>query len=211
LVDSGMIHALPGANLILDATADVASLTAGNAATNYAHLSTSLKSMADLDVDEVVAGTARKVYIDLGLPVKDPDAMKDISALLASLDSGVKALAFDASGKALDVSMVMSKQMMQDITSQGGFSANDLMHLRHLGVTEFAVLDYTRGSTSQALGSAYDAGLTPSVNYTDFSNSASGSPAQSPLTVAPIMPDVKVIGLTDPLHSILDPTHIKNT
>ena len=203
LVDSGMVHALPGANLILDATADVATYQASD----YARLSTSLKSMADLGVDEVLAGSAHKVYMDLGLPVNDVNAMNDISALLASLDpnDAARAIAQNASGAALGVSMVMSDQMMQNIVSHGGFSIDDLRHLQHLGVTEIAVLTSTNGSIAQE--SLVAAQLVTSQHALDFTN-AQTSPAPTPLPVAPIMPDVKVIGIDDPLHPILDPTHI---
>ena len=206
LVDSGMIHALPGANLILDATADVAKVNSTDT-DSYARLSTSLKSMADLGVDEVVAGKANKVYVDLGLPVDDANAMNDIHALLKALDpaNAAKAIALDADGIPLGVSMIMSDEMMQNISSHGGFSVEDLQHLQHLGVTEIAVLATTAGPSAQE--SAVAAGLVTSQHATEFANTQA-NPVPTPLPVAPIMPDVKVIGMEDPLHPILDPTHI---
>jgi len=206
LVDSGMIHALPGANLILDATSDVAKVHSTDT-DSYARLSTSLKSMADLGVDEVIAGKANKVYVDLGLPVDDANAMNDIHALLKALDpaNAAKAIALDADGIPLGVSMIMSDEMMQNIADHGGFSVDDLKHLQHLGVTEIAVVSTTVGLSAHE--SAQAAGLVTDENAAKFADSQS-APAPTPLPVAPIMPDVKVIGMEDPLHPILDPTHI---
>jgi LysM repeat protein len=209
LVDSGMIHALPGANLILDAAGDVSTVVPGDTLSNIARLSTSLKSMADLGVEDVAAGSAHKVYVDLGLPSTDSNAMRDIHALLASLDpvNEAKAIAHDAGGNALGVSIVMSSDMMNTISSNGGFSVQDLQHLQHLGVTEIAVVGTS--SISSSTNNVVNAGLVTSETEAAFVASQT-NPAPSPLPVPVIVPDVKVIGTTDPLHPLLDPTHISH-
>jgi hypothetical protein len=102
--------------------------------------------------------------------------------------------------------MVMSDQMMQNIADHGGFSVEDLQHLQHLGVTEIAVVNSTSGPSAQE--SAIAAGLVTQEHADQFKGEQPTTPAPSPLPVAHIMPDVKVIGTDDPLHPILDPTHI---
>jgi hypothetical protein len=88
----------------------------------------------------------------------------------------------------------------------GSLSVEDLQHLQHLGVTEIAVVNSTSGPSAQE--SAIAAGLVTQEHADQFKGEQPTTPAPSPLPVAHIMPDVKVIGTDDPLHPILDPTHI---
>ena len=194
LIDAGMLHALPAANLVLDASADHIDIVGQNAA----RLATSLKSMADLGVDGVQTGTSNSLYIDLGLPAHDPNAMTDISNLLAALDpmNAAKPLAFDAAGKPVHISLILSDDTAADIAKNGGFSATDLEHLSHIGVTNIDVLgDKDDATTTTTSPTPVDSGL---VSTTTAATVAAHSPAIP-------LPDVKVIGTNDPLHGILDP------
>ena len=192
LIDAGMLHALPAANLVLDASADHITIEGENAA----RLATSLKSMADLGVDGVQTGTSNSLYIDLGLPANDPHAMTDISNLLAALDpmNAAKPIAFDADGKPVHISLILSDDTAADIAKNGGFSATDLEHLSHIGVTNIDVLG-DKDEPTTTTPTPVESGL---VSATTAAAVAAHSPAIP-------MPEVKQIGVTDPLHGILDP------
>ena len=131
LVDAGMLQALPEANLVLDARAQVFD--------NYAHLATSLKAMAELGVNSVETGTAQQLYIDLGLPVHDAIAMSDISHLLSTLDPANEATPIAHQGVA--VSLVISGDVASAIAEAGGFTAADAQHLENLGFNNITVVD----------------------------------------------------------------------
>jgi hypothetical protein len=150
MVESGMLHALPSANLIINATENLKLITGLE---DFAHLYTDLKSMAELDVDGIrVNNGIDKVFINLGDldSEKQVDAILEIKALLASLDpanaakpvdpaDSLKPFAQDYSGKAVDISLVMSAELavaLNESLADGG-----LNHLQNLGITQIIGLD----------------------------------------------------------------------
>ena len=138
LDESGMLSALPSADLTLDASSEVKG--AGDDA--YVHLATSANSLATMGVDQVDIGSAKKVYLDLhdlGLPANDPAAMQDIHALLQSLDPANGAKFIGSSTDNPTVILGMSTDMLHMISSEGGLSNDDISHLKNMGVTEIAV------------------------------------------------------------------------
>ncbi len=152
MVESGMLQALPAANLIIDATAKTM-LIAGK---TISHLFTDFKSLAGLDVDGIkVANGVSKLYIDLGLPTNDSSAIAEIKSLLASLDPANDAKLIGAApntpidynfatrenGSKVDVSLVISSDLAKTLFESLGSA--DIDHLSHLGIKEFAVLDNT--------------------------------------------------------------------
>jgi hypothetical protein len=183
LVDAGMLQALPSANLVLDASAEVTK--------NYAHLATTLKSISDLGVHAIEAGAANQLYVDLGLPEHDASAMADISHLLNSLDPANHAtnLAQDQNGHAVGISLVISGDMASAIEKSGGFTADDMRHLENLGINQIAVVDPSANVN------------TP--NPTGLISSDAVSQAHAPL------PEVKLIGadnsMYDELHHPVPP------
>ena len=170
LVDAGMLQALPSANLVLDASAKVTD--------SYAHLATSLKAIADLGVDGINVGHANQLYIDLGLPAHDPNAMADISHLLGALDPANQAteLAHNQDGHSVDISLVISGDLANTIKDAGGFTESDMHHLENLGIKQIAVVDANDHADAAGIFSA-----------------GAVSQAHTPL------PEVKLIGATDPM------------
>ena len=148
----------------------------------FGHLATNLKAVADLGVDSIQAGNVPDLYIDLGLPVHDAHAMADISQLLHSLDPANQAtqLVHNADGSPLDISLVISGEVASAIKDAGGFSATDLQHLDHLGIHNIAVVDASAG--------ANNAGII-----------SSDAIAQGAVP----LPEVKIIGATDPMYDEL--------
>ena len=188
LINSGMLSALPDqSNLVLDASSDTAN-TNPHDASSFAHLSTSLKSMADLGVDQVQTSGIDKLYIDLGLPTSDTHAMRDIHDLLAALDPASHALAVDGDNNPIGVSLLISSDMMHSLTQSGaGFNSADLTHLQHLGVTEISVLSADNGSSS----------FNSELDIKNAGFIATGA-------VYSALPTVQIIGADDPLHTLLD-------
>jgi hypothetical protein len=189
MVESGMLQALPAANLIIDATAKTMEI----AGAKIAHLYTDLKSMAGLDVDGIrVANDVSKVYIDLGLPMNDVNAIADVKALLASLDPANDAKLIGAApntpidfnfakhenGSSVDLSLVISSDLAKTLLQSLG--AGDIAHLSHLGIKEFAVLDNTSAGNLSA-------------------NTI------IPIPAPPSLPEVKIIGPNTNLFDELDP------
>ena len=189
MVESGMLQALPAANLIIDATAKTMEI----AGAKIAHLYTDLKSMAGLDVDGIrVANDVSKVYIDLGLPMNDVNAIADVKALLASLDPANDAKLIGAApntpidfnfakhenGSSVDLSLVISSDLAKTLLESLGSS--DIAHLSHLGIKEFAVLDNTIAGNLSA-------------------NTI------IPIPAPPSLPEVKIIGPNTNLFDELDP------
>jgi len=147
MVASGMLQALPAANLIIDATARVQTAI-DTGSLKFAHLYTDLKSLANLDVDGIrLANTVNKAYLDLGLPLDNATALADVKALLASLDPANDAIPFtnfvqNANGTKVDnVSLVISSDIAKTILQ--GLDAVDMGRLEKLGINEFAVVDNT--------------------------------------------------------------------
>jgi hypothetical protein len=185
LVDAGMLTALPNeSNLTLDASADNIYTVGGE---SFAHLSTSLKAIGDLGVDNITASGA-KLYVDLGFPVGDPRAMKDIHDLLASLDpaGAAKPLAVDESGNEINVSLLISADML---SSWDKLTESDLLSLDRLGINEISIMNTEDNALNSSVNNVKDAGLVTSAVYgTEGIN----------------LPTVRVIGLDDDLHDILD-------
>jgi hypothetical protein len=124
LVDAGMLQALPQANLIIDATAS------GD------HLFTSLKAMSELGIDKINI-TENKVYVDLGLPVGDTNAIAEIKSILLGLDPSNQAKPiFDQGYGAL----VLTNDMAQRIYDAGGLDAEIVQGLLNLGIKEVDIL-----------------------------------------------------------------------
>jgi hypothetical protein len=174
MVEAGMLAALPAANLIINAASNLKHTLGVD---DFNHLYTDFKSMAELDVDGIrVNNGIDKVFINLGDldSEKQVDAILEIKALLASLDpanaakpvdpADLKPLAQDYSGKAVDISLVMSAELA--IALKDSFAQSDLKHLQNLGITEIIGLD---------------------PNITD---SVTTPVAQTPVT----LPEVKIIG-----------------
>jgi hypothetical protein len=182
LVDAGMLQALPAANLVLDASAEVNN--------HYAHLATTLKSISDLGVNAIETGAANHLYVDLGLPTDDPEAMADISELLNALDPANHAtdLARDQNGKAVDISLVISGDMASAIEKAGGFTEADMRHFENLGIHQIAVVDPSASADSP--------------NPVGLISDAAVKQTNTPL------PEVKLIGADDPMYHEL---HHPNT
>ena len=194
LVESGMLHALPGADIIIDASHEaVATNLSGE---SYIHLSTNLNTMAQLGVDEIDAGSASKVYLDiqdlLGLPTGDQTAMDEIRALLNSLDpaNGAKLVTGE---NAPSISLVMSTNLLDAIAQSGDhFSADDLSHMAKLGITDIAIRD-------DSVDHADAAALKDADTILMGTSAEAGQPA-------PV--EVKIIGQADDMHDVLDPTKL---
>ena len=204
LVDADMLQALPAANLILDASSAYNQLDISGE--DAARLSTSLNAMANLGVDGVQVGTANQLYVDLRLPTDDLNAMQDISDLLASLDPAntAKPIAFNDQGEAVNISLILNDETAKFIAGEGGFSADDLVHLKHLGINQIDVLSNDEATTSTK--TAVESGLVSSEAASNAEKLlASETPNSAP---AAALPEVKVIGVPDPLHDILDPTKL---
>jgi hypothetical protein len=174
-----MLQALPNANLIIDASANLKPFI-DQIDGSYVHLFTSLSSIAELGVDQIQAGAANKVYIDLGLPTHDLHAMADISKLLSALDPANAAKLVNA-GEGAGIGLVISGEWAHTIAQGGGLSAADLNHLHNLGITEINIVDPTA----------------------DFSGTIDLIAQSS--QEAPVVPEVKLIGIADPMFNELLP------
>ena len=185
-----MLQALPSANLTINATANLKSIAGLK---DFAHLYTDLKSLAGLDVDGIkVANGVSKLYIDLGLPTNDINAISEIKSLLASLDPANDAKLINSApnapidynfatredGSKVDVSLVISSDLAKTLLESLG--AAEIGHLSHLGITEFAVLDNTAAGNFSAVVPQGVANM-------------------------PEMPKVQVIGQNTDLFNELDP------
>jgi hypothetical protein len=138
LVDSGMLNALPNANVSL-VYQPIATLDNPN---NYAYLNASLKDMAMLGVDKVdySATDNTKVYVDFGLPTNDTAALNDVKAILATLDpqdtaSRVFSDGVGAKATALVVNELFYNNLLKDNVDQDVVDG-----LLRLGISEIDVL-----------------------------------------------------------------------
>jgi len=183
LVDAGMLQALPAANLTIDATAQVMQI--GDE--YYGHMATSLKAIADLGVHTIETGNVSQLYVDLGLPVHDANAMSDISQLLNSLDPANHAtqLAHNQSGHEVGISLVISGDIAAAIQEAGGFTTTEISQMKNLGINQIAVL-----------------GENANVNPNSLINSKAVAQTAVPL------PEVKLIGHTDPMYDELHEHHM---
>jgi hypothetical protein len=139
LVDSGMLNALPNANVSL-VYQPIATLDNPN---NYAYLNASLKDMAMLGVDKVdySATDNTKVYVDFGLPTNDTAALNDVKAILATLEpqdpaSRVFSDGVGAKATALVVNQYFYDNLLKDLNVD-----RDVVDgLLKLGISEVDVL-----------------------------------------------------------------------
>ncbi|WP_151447293.1 beta strand repeat-containing protein [Lacisediminimonas profundi] len=120
LSDAGMLQALPATNMVLDATAS------GD------RLFTSLRELADLDVDHVNASASGNLYIDLG-ELGDGNALAEVKELLTHLDA-------DMFTGATTPTLVMDSKMAEALSDSGVFDADLLAGLEHIGIKEIGVL-----------------------------------------------------------------------
>ncbi len=85
LYESGMLHALPRANIYLDASINPVFGGGDPASSTHQALNTSLKAMADLGVDQVVsASSVNKLYVELG-------DHADVATIIAGFTEGSQA------------------------------------------------------------------------------------------------------------------------
>jgi hypothetical protein len=143
LIDGGMMQALPAANVsLIYEPQDRATFNIDHAQTAVDHLYTTLSDMASLGVDHFdlsAATSVDKVYIDLGLPVNDANALTDIKSLLNSLDPLNHATpVFDSS--TTSSALVMDSGIANSITTGGHMDASVIDGLIKLGITEIDVL-----------------------------------------------------------------------
>jgi hypothetical protein len=216
LVDSGMLHALPSTNLVIDAAHTPMFKLPGfnDLAPEHmgVHLFTTMNDLAQLGVDHVTGITADHVYIDLGRAItgkdvitgEDQHIIQEISDLLHSLDPANEAKPIFGVG--VSGAMVINSDMANLIHSQGGLSA-DLVHaLNNIGINEIDVLagKGEQGVTADLIKGVGEK-LTDSLHatITDPAAPVVGSVAQT----VPVQVQVKIIGAeSDPtLHDQLLP------
>ena len=136
LIDAGMLQALPNANVSLDYQ-----YQSGDP---YAALNTTLKDMASLGVDAVnyTAVDHNKVYVDLGLPVNDLNALNDVVSLLHTLNESTTnsgAPVFSNSGSST-TALVINTSTLNSIGVNGKIDTSIIDGLFKLGITEVDVL-----------------------------------------------------------------------
>jgi hypothetical protein len=162
LIDAGMLHALPNANLSL-----VYQPTSAN--DPYAYLDTSLKDMAALGVNSVdySAVNQNKVYVDLGLPINDVNALNDVKALLGTLESqNTTSGVFNHTLGAPATALVVNHTFADLISTNGTINAAVIDGLVSLGITEIDILfDANLGNTPPLTQSGTIPGSTVTVNY----------------------------------------------
>ena len=220
LVDAGMLQALPAANLVLDASQDMAIRIADLSITK---VQTSLEAMGHLGVDGIAAGSNEHLFIQLGIPYDHPDIMQDIHELLGSLDPAnhAKPLAFDSAGKPVEISLVLSDQTAAEIAKDGGFTATDLMHMGNLGIKDVYVVspepkeaseedEKANSADSAQKLTAVGKGLITEKAASDANELISKENSDNPSSAPAALPEVKVIGHTEPLSDILDPMQWHN-
>ena len=206
LVDSGMLHALPSTNMVIDAAHtpmfnlpgfnDLAPEHMG------VHLFTSMNDLAQLGVDHVSGITADHVYIDLGRAITggNQDAIQEISDLLDSLDPAHAAKPIFGVG--VSAAMVINSDMANLIHGQGGLSA-DLVHaLNNIGINEIDVLANSSTDPSVTANLIKGvAGVTTDALHTNIADPAAPvDPSSAPVAqTVPVQVQVKIIGAdTDP-------------
>jgi hypothetical protein len=162
LVDAGMLQALPQANI---------SLVYQSANEPYASLNTSLRDMAALGINYVdyTAVTQNKdidkVFIDLGLPLNDVNAVNDVKTLLSSLDiNNINTSLFNASQKA--TALVLNDNLINALLNNDGkIDENIIDGLFKLGIYEIDVLvELDLGDTNPIAHTGFMDGATINVN-----------------------------------------------
>lgn len=122
LAESGMLHAVGNdSNITIDATAS------GD------HLYTTLKDIADLDVDGVQLAHSGNVYINLGA-LGQNGALAEIQAMLENLDQDI----FSGTGTPTLVLDARTAAALSD--ANGHFNTDVMSGLEHIGIREVAVL-----------------------------------------------------------------------
>jgi hypothetical protein len=160
LVDSGMLNALPDANVSLvyqPATAE-----------SYAYLNTNLKAMAMLGVDSVdySATNKNKVYVDFGLPTNDVNALTDVKAILATLEpQDATSKVFSDGLNAPSTALVVNKFFYDNLLKDATIDQDVVNGLLKLGISEVDVLvpQHISGLEPTTLSSTID-GSTVTVN-----------------------------------------------
>ena len=136
LQEAGMLHALPKANMALDASYN------DTFSTSHLALNTSLSAMAELGVDEIVsAQEVSKLFVELG---DNPDVAKIIAGFVDGSVADTAAGGLFGSGK--EAGLVMDKTTF-DHFNQGDIS-DLLSKLSSLGFTEIDVLKGATDSQS---------------------------------------------------------------
>ena len=137
LVDSGMLNALPEANVSIVFQPDTV-----NNPNNYAYLNTSLKDMAALGVDRVdfSATSTDKVYVDFGLPANDTHALEDVKVILETLlqDPTNKVFSHDASSPA--TALVVNQAFYDSLLKDSRIDPAVIDGLLKLGISEVDIL-----------------------------------------------------------------------
>jgi hypothetical protein len=125
LYESGMLHALPDANILIDAGSNKL-------------LHTSLKGMADLGVDGITS-TQDKLYVELGLNPQDAHTIADLYDLFAAFGQDANGVSELFGGKA--AGLVIDHGTFSSLGPQG---VQELVgELSKLGFTEIDVLGET--------------------------------------------------------------------
>jgi hypothetical protein len=170
LVDSGMLNALPDANVSL-VYQPIATLDNPN---NYAYLNASLKDMAMLGVDKVdySATDNTKVYVDFGLPTNDANALNDVKAILATLEpqDPTSKVFINVDEKA--TALVVNKHFYDNLLKDERVDHEVVNGLLKLGISEIDVLvpiDLSGMDTTTTLSSTID-GSTVTVNLIGVDN-----------------------------------------
>jgi hypothetical protein len=159
LVDSGMLNALPEANISLVFQPPVIE-------ESYAYLNTNLKAMAMLGVDSVdySATDKNKVYVDFGLPTNDVNALNDVKAILATLENPTSKV-FSDGVSAPTTALVVNKVFYDNLLKDARIDQDIVNGLLKLGISEVDVLvpQHISGIESTTLSSTID-GSTVTVN-----------------------------------------------
>jgi hypothetical protein len=213
LVDSGMLHALPSSNLVIDASHtpmfdlpgfnDLAPEHMG------VHLFTTMNDLAQLGVDQVSGISADHVYIDLGRAITgkdvitgvDQNIIQEISDLLHSLDPANEAKPIFGVG--VSGAMVINSDMANLIHSQGGLSAQLVHALNNIGINEIDVLADKGNDPSVTSNLVKDS----QGKWASALDTSIPDPAAPVAQTLPVQMQVKIIGAdTDPtLHDQLLP------
>ena len=165
LVDSGMLNALPEANVSLVYQPDTV-----NNPNNYAYLNTGLKDMAALGVDSVdYSSTSNdKVYVNFGLPADDANALDDVKTILETLlpdDTANKLFSHGASAPA--TAIVVNEAFYSKLLSDTKIDQAVVDGLLKLGISEIDVLvplDVSYGGTASTTQQGTIDGTNVTVN-----------------------------------------------
>jgi hypothetical protein len=181
LYESGMLHALPDANIEIDVAASTKLL------------STTLKAMADLGVDKVHASDM--VYVKLGVSGEELSSIHDLFSAFG-LDSNTAADHNLFNNNGAGAGLVLDDKTAQTLGFTSGFGGSvdeakvtDLVQqLTKLGITEVDVV-HTGASTAN--------------NMDVFHLSSDGS-SMAPVAQTPIHTTVEVLGVGNDASHVFD-------